>query len=176
MVNFPDIVPYMDNVRQQLMSILDTFGEDEKELRENPDGWSVTEVVEHLSKLEGLILYQLQQILNKEPIQPSEPLDKKTTDVMTILQNNGIIDKKINAPEAARPSGTISYQEALSKLNEVRNATKALIPKLAERNTNDLLFPHPSGFNMNATQWAHFIAIHETRHISQLKRIRQAHL
>ncbi|MCY9592523.1 DinB family protein [Paenibacillus chitinolyticus] len=174
MVTFKDIVPYMDNVRRQLTEVLNSFGPDEKQLREKPDGWNVTEVVEHLAKLEGMILYQLKQVVGQTPAGPSEPLDEKATDVMGILQASGIIGRKIEAPDPARPTGASSYEEALQMLDEVRAATKALIPKLAERNTNDLLFPHPAGFEMNAAQWAHFIAIHETVHVNQLKRIRAA--
>ncbi|MEF7439998.1 hypothetical protein V4V36_04150 [Paenibacillus lautus] len=51
----------------------------------------------------------------------------------------------------------------MDKLNRVRETTKQIITKLAERNTNDLHDPHPYGFELNAEQWAHFIAIHETR-------------
>lgn len=174
MVKFQDIVPYMDNVRQELMNVLNTFGPDEKELREMPEGWSVTEVVEHLGKLEGMIQYQLGQVLKQEPVKRSEPLNEKTTDVMAIIQASGIIGKKIEAPEHAKPTDQMTYEEALMKLDEVRATTKVLISRLAERNTNELLFPHPSGFEMNAAQWAHFIAIHETSHIKQLIRIREA--
>ncbi|MVO99457.1 DinB family protein [Paenibacillus lutrae] len=174
MVKFQDINPFMDKVRQDLMNVLHSFGPDEKQLREQPDGWTVTEVVEHLSKLEGIILYQLTQVVGKEPAGPSEAPEDKVTDVMEILQNNGVIGKKIDAPEPSRPTGTLSYEEALQKLEEVRAKTKAFIPKLAERNTNDLLFPHPLGFELNAAQWAHFIAIHETAHVRQLQRIREA--
>ncbi|GAB6989285.1 DinB family protein [Paenibacillus pini] len=176
MVKFQDIIPYMDNVRQQLMNVLDSFGPEEKELREKPEGWTVTEVVEHISKLEGMILYQLKNAMLTEFIGPSEPLDEKKTDVMDILKSSGIIGQKIEAPEQARPSGTISYEEAIQKLEDMRAATKAFLPKLTERNTNELLFPHPFGFELNANQWAHFIAIHESTHIRQLQRIREANL
>jgi|GEM_PF-6801055 len=59
-------------------------------------------------------------------------------------------------------------------LNRVRETTNQIITKLAERNTNDLHDPHPYGFELNAAQWAHFIAIHETLPIRQLGRIREA--
>jgi len=174
MVKFQDIVPYMDEVREKLMKALDTFGENEKGLREYPSGWSVTEVVEHLGKLEKMIQYQLKQMLDREPVLPSEAVEQKETDVSEILSTSGIIGKKINAPEQAMPSGILSYDEAIEKLNEVRDTTKQLIRKLAERNTNELRFPHPYGFELNAAQWAHFIAIHEASHIKQLGRIREA--
>lgn len=174
MVKFQDIEPYMNGVREQLMEVLRSFGPDEKELREKPDGWSVTEVVEHLGKLEGLIQYQIQQQLKKEPINPPEPLDEKITDVMDVLKQSGIIGQKIDAPAPTKPTGKLSYDEAMKKLNEVREITKEMIHKLAERNTNELLFPHPFGFEMNVAQWAHFIAIHEKTHVNQLKRIREA--
>ncbi|MWV44163.1 DinB family protein [Paenibacillus sp. HJL G12] len=174
MVKFQDIIPYMDQVRTQLMNVLNSFGPDEKELREKPEGWSVTEVVEHLGKLEGVIQYQIKQMLGKEPVLPSEPLDEKKTDVMDILKSSGIIGVKIEAPAPTRPTGTNTYEQAVEKLNEVRSATKALIPELAKRNTNELVYPHPFGFELNAAQWAHFIAIHESTHIHQLQRIREA--
>ncbi|MEC0238656.1 DinB family protein [Paenibacillus dokdonensis] len=174
MVKYQDIIPYMDQVRAQFMQVLNSFGPEEKQLREKPDGWNVTEVVEHLGKLEGVLQYQIKQMLAKEPVLPSEPLDEKKTDVMDIVKSSGIIGAKIEAPAPTRPSGTLSYEEAIEKLNEVRSATKALIPKLAERNTDELLYPHPFGFELNASQWAHFIAIHETTHIRQLQRIREA--
>ncbi|MGG3279862.1 DinB family protein [Paenibacillus solani] len=72
------------------------------------------------------------------------------------------------------PSGILPYDEAVEKLNQVRDTTKQLITKLVERNTNELRFPHPYGFELNAAQWAHFIAIHEASHIKQLGRIREA--
>ena len=34
MVQFNEIIPYMDGVRNQLLDVLDSFGPDEKELRE----------------------------------------------------------------------------------------------------------------------------------------------
>ncbi|WP_422657477.1 DinB family protein [Paenibacillus sp. EC2-1] len=174
MVKFQDIEPYMNHVREQLIEVLNSFGPNEKELREKPDGWNVTEVVEHLGLLERIIQYQIQQRIQQEPIQPSEPIDEKKTDVSDILRNSGIIGKKIDAPAEAKPTGTVSYTEAMERLNHVREATKLLILKLAERNTNDLLYPHPFGFELNVAQWAHFIAIHETAHIKQLQRIRDA--
>ncbi|WP_228468973.1 DinB family protein [Paenibacillus lautus] len=72
------------------------------------------------------------------------------------------------------PTGILSYDETMDKLNRVRETTKQIITKLDERNTNDLHDPHPYGFELNAEQWAHFIAIHETLHIRQLGRIREA--
>lgn len=173
MVKFQDIVPYMDQVRQKLTKVLESFGPDEMGLREVPNGWSVTEIVEHLGKLEIMIQYQLKQMLEREPVQPSEPLEEKVTDVSEILSSSGIIGKKIKAPEQAMPSGMLTYEEAMDKLNRVRETTKQIITKLAERNTNDLHDPHPYGFKLNAAQWAHFIAIHETLHIRQLGRIRE---
>lgn len=174
MVKFQDIVPYMDQVRQKLTKVLESFSPDDKGLREVPNGWSVTEIVEHLGKLETMIQYQLKQMLEREPVQPSEPLEEKVTDVSEILSTSGIIGKKIKAPEQAMPTGVLSYDEAMDKLNRVRETTKQIITKLAERNTNDLHDPHPYGFELNAAQWAHFIAIHETLHIRQLGRIREA--
>ncbi|NMO97648.1 DinB family protein [Paenibacillus lemnae] len=174
MVKFQDIHPFMDQVRQKLLNVLASFGADEKDLREHAGGWSVTEVVEHLGKLEGMIQYQLQRLLAQEPVMASEPLDQKVTDVQDVLQTSGIGTKKINAPEPSVPSGRLSYEEAMDQLNQVRFQTKEVIDQLENRNTNDLKFPHPSGFELNANQWAHFIAIHETRHIQQLTRIREA--
>lgn len=174
MVKFEDIVPYMDQVRAQLNQVLNSFGPEEKGIREVADGWNVTEVVEHLGKLEGVIQYQIKQMLRTDPILPSEPLDEKKTDVMDILKNSGIIGVKIEAPAPTRPTGTLTYEEALRKLDEVRAATKTLIPELVKRNTNELVYTHPFGFELNAAQWAHFIAIHESTHIRQLQRIREA--
>lgn len=174
MVQFNEIIPYMDGVRSQLFEVLDSFGPDEKGLREVEDGWSVTEIVEHLGKIEGMIQHQLKQAIAAEPILPSEPLHEKKTDVMDIVKETGLIDTKIEAPALARPSGQLSYEQAMDKLIQIRAESKKIIPKLAERNTNDLKFPHPSGFELNANQWAHFIAIHEIRHIGQLQRIRKA--
>lgn len=174
MVQFNEIIPYMDGVRSQLLEVLDSFGPDEKGLREVENGWSVTEIVEHLGKIEGMIQHQLKQALAAEPILPSEPLHEKKTDVMDIVKESGLIGTKIEAPALARPSGQLSYEQAIDKLIQIRAESKQMIPKLAERNTNDLKFPHPFGFELNANQWAHFIAIHEIRHIGQLQRIRKA--
>ena len=175
MVQFNEIIPYMDGVRNQLLEVLDSFGPNEKELKEVESGWNVTEIVEHLGKIEGMIQHQLKQALATEPIMPSEPLHEKKTDVMDIVKESGLIDKKMEAPALAKPSGQLSYDQALDQLNEIREESKKIIHQLAERNTNDLKFPHPVGFELNANQWAHFIAIHEIRHIGQLQRIRKAH-
>ncbi|WP_211747778.1 DinB family protein [Paenibacillus sp. Marseille-Q4541] len=174
MVQFSEIIPYMDGVRNQLLEVLDSFGPDEKDLREVKEGWSVTEVIDHLGKIEAMIQYQLGKALVAEPILPSEPLSEKKTDVMDIVKESGIIEKKLESPAPARPSGQLSYEQAINKLNEIRAVSKQIIHQLGERNTNDLKYPHPAGFELNANQWAHFIAYHEIRHIGQLQRIRKA--
>jgi hypothetical protein len=141
-------------------------------LRETADGWTPSEIVEHLVKVENAVVRQVRELLASAPPLPAEPAGEKTVDITEPFRERGLLGTKKKTFPSLEPTGSIPYDECLQQLADARMRLKSLLPQLASRETNSLLAPHPLGLTLNACQWVLFSAFHEWGHIHQLKRIR----
>jgi hypothetical protein len=173
-LSFSELGSFLQRKREELLKVLDEFNEEEYELRETVQGWTVTEVVEHIGKVEGLVLNQVKHMLEHAPWTPAENEAEKLVDIHELFREKGLLGTRKSSPEAALPTGLIAYPEVLIQLTELRQRLEQQLPVLADRGTNGIVAVHPLGVELNVCQWVLFSAYHEWAHIHQLKRIRAA--
>lgn len=177
MITFIELEAFIDQKRQELLTTVQQFSSHEHGAKEYPEGWSISEVIEHLVLVEQQILDTVEKMLHSHPQQPSEPIAEKTVDIIPLFRSKGLLGTKKEAPQFVRPANHLSLAEGLEKLTEVRQQLKSYLPELAERETNSIIAHHTFlAIDLNVCQWIHFAAVHEWAHIHQLNRIRKASL
>lgn len=162
-----DVFAANEEVRRRLVERVEAAGDGQARATEG--GWSVAEIVEHLSIAESGITRAIEGLLTpatdgeggQGAPQPFAPfsLDEQAE------QARG----KIEAPEFLRPTG-LPLSEGLSRLRESRGALAALRPRFESADYSRRL-PHPAFGPLNAAQWLAFIGMHEERHLRQIERI-----
>ena len=153
-----------DAVRHQLVARVD--GLNEVRANANEGGWTVAQIVEHLSIAEPRITKAIEGMLaptegdgrERKPFVPFS-LDEQAE------QARG----KIEAPEFLRPTG-LRLDEGLARLKQSRAALEALRPRFEFADYSRGL-KHPAFGMLNAAQWLAFLGMHEQRHLRQIERI-----
>ncbi|ASS67429.2 MULTISPECIES: DinB family protein [unclassified Paenibacillus] len=127
-------------------------------------GWSVMEILEHLSLLEARIVQGIQASLlapERGDLRPA-PLE--------LVKDRS---RKLQAPSQAEPSGRFhTLADALEALNGVRQSTlEALASSIGTDAMDSHGFDHPAFGPMSAKQWVELIPLHEARHLDQIREV-----
>jgi|ERR1041385_2638323 hypothetical protein len=159
-----DVFAVNDAVRRGLVARVE--GLDDARANANEGGWTVAQIVEHLSITEPRITDAINGMLAagegdsgaRKPFAPFS-LDELAE------QARG----KFEAPEFLRPTG-LPLAEGLMRLKESRAALAALRPRFESADYSRVL-KHPAFGMLNAAQWLAFLGMHEQRHLRQIERI-----
>jgi uncharacterized damage-inducible protein DinB len=185
-----DIYAANEAVRRQITERVETLSEAQQTSRPTEDCWSVAEIIEHLSMVEQSMVRLIGMLLNKAESASAEQASAQTSnDSQTTAANAGarpfkpftldelfekIRDKKLTAPEQARPSGQASLADALARLQGTRATVESFRPRLEAADLEAATYPHPAFGELNASQWLAFIGHHEARHLQQIERLLDA--
>ncbi len=158
------ILNTLNNSQTALLSVINSV--DEKQFINQPtDGWSISELVEHIIIVDNSILGSLRKV----GATPSkEEIESKFAgaELVKLVSRRNV---KVKAPEYFQPKGIFkSKQAAIDGLN----AHHATLRDFIDSTTlplNKIGFPHPLIGMINGEQWLIFMGGHSDRHVNQMK-------
>jgi len=77
---------------------------------------------------------------------------------------------KVQAPDRVQPSGNVSFEESLERLEASREAFVQMRTAMATHDLSGSRFPHPFLGELTASEWLMVAGGHEMRHIKQIER------
>ena len=158
-----DVFAANDAVRRQLLARVE--GLDEVRANASDGGWTVAQIVEHLSIAEPRITDAIEGMLA-----PAETDGQRKAFAPFSLDDQAEQARdKIEAPDFLRPTG-LPLAEGLRRLKESRAALEGLRPRFESADYSRGL-KHPAFGVLNAAQWLAFLGMHEQRHLRQVERI-----
>jgi hypothetical protein len=168
----PEIYEHIDRTRARLIAAVEGLSEEQQGYRRAPDRWSVAELVEHLSIVEGNIVRLLNKLLGKAEESGAAAKAADSFDPVSIEEFvERTRDLKLEAPESIRPTGA-SLSDSLARLSESRAALHALRPRVERADGRSLRFPHPAWGPLDLYQWLLFVGAHEDRHLAQIEALK----
>lgn len=131
------------------------------------DRWSVAEVLEHLSIVEGRVLIMLGSLI------PSAPVDTGATGGATAIDRARLQDRsnRITAPDPIQPTGRLSADEAWAALEQSRTDLLILLEAADGRDLTQITRQHPVLGPLDGYQWLAAVGGHEERHAAQILEI-----
>ena len=171
----PEIYEHIDRTRARLFDAVEGLSDEQQTFTPAPDRWSVAQLVEHLSIVEGNVVALLGKLLGKAEEagapSPSPDLFADPVSIEEFVERaRGV---KLEAPERIRPTG-LSLADSLARLKESRAALHALRPRVERADGRALRFPHPAWGPLDLYQWLLFIGAHEDRHLAQIEALKQS--
>ncbi len=139
-----------------------------------PERWSVAQLVEHLSIVEGNVATLLDKLLGKAEESNADaaaPDDFEPVSIEEFVERSRSV--KYEAPERIRPTGTLPLADSLARLRESRAALYTLRPRVERADGRAIRFPHPAWGPLDLYQWLLFVGAHEDRHLSQIEALKE---
>ncbi|MDW3647322.1 MAG: DinB family protein [Bacteroidia bacterium] len=133
----------------------------------SPDNWSAADVMEHLLKVESLIIDNLAKI-GPDPINSAMVVTLSDEEV---LKKASDIEERSQAREGSLPSGLFKKkEEAIEAFKERRSQSQKFIEE-TDANLASFSFPHPRMGLMSGGNWLVFVSGHSLKHVPQLESI-----
>jgi hypothetical protein len=171
----PEIYEHIDRTRARLFAAVEGLSEGQQTFRPAPGRWSVAELVEHLSIVEGNVAALLDKLLGKADeagaAAPAPGLFADPVSIEEFVERSRVA--KYEAPERIRPTG-LPLADSLARLKDSRAALHSLRPRVERADGRALRFPHPAWGPLDLYQWLLFVGAHEDRHLAQIEALKQA--
>ena len=168
-----EIFDDIDSTRADLLRSVEGLSAEQRDFRPSPDRWSVAEIVEHLSIVEGNVVRLLGTLMEKAGEEGAARVADAPFAPVSIEefveQSRG---QKFNAPERIRPTGA-PLADSLARLRDSRSALHSLRPRVEQTDGAALRFPHPVWGPINLYQWLLFVGAHEQRHLAQINALKE---
>lgn len=169
--NVGEIYEAIEKTRVKLKDRISQLSDEQLTKREDENGWTVAEIIEHLATVENGGLRIAQKLL-KESDRENVVWNGTFREPLSFAEKAAQIqDRKLQAPERIHPTGTVSVAESLAKMDENRQALNELRLQLEAIDVSNATFPHPFFGELNAYQWLVVVGLHERRHLAQIERI-----
>ena len=164
------IIELLDKERAALLAVVGSIPLERRIERMDPNRWSVVEVLEHVSRVDGgvtrIIANRAQEPLTATP-------EELRAAHLTEERAAWVRERKtrVQAPERVRPSGTLSMEAVLEQLANTRAALKQAYVTTDPAVLDGAIFPHPFLGPITVRGWVELAAHHDARHALQIAEI-----
>lgn len=166
-----EIFSAIEDTRARLFERAALLTPEQEEARAYAEGWSVREIIEHLSLVEKQIVRLATLMLMKaetagEKASPDGRIGPISLDRIAERASR----EKYQAPETARPTGA-PVTDSLAVMRASREALHGLRTRFEVTNLSSVSYPHPVFGPLNLYEWFVMIGVHEERHLRQIEAI-----
>jgi hypothetical protein len=163
-----EIFSSMDETRARLFERVASLSPAQKSARLNAEGWTVAEIIEHLSIVEKQIVRLATLMLTKAEAAGAMASSDGRIGPVSL---DGIAERsareKYQAPETSLPVG-LAVDDSLDVMRASREALHRLRPRFEVSNLSSVNYPHPVFGPLNLYEWLVLIGLHEDRHMRQI--------
>jgi uncharacterized damage-inducible protein DinB len=169
-----EILSYLDANQTALEHAVNEIPEAMRQLRAEPDSWSVAEIIEHLTIVERRIRKTISDKLDVERA-AGLGAETDTSPVIPTFDVSAFIDRsqRITARDELLPTANLDADAAWSALAEQRRMTRDMITAADGLALGLVTIPHARLGLLNVYQWLVFLGAHEARHTAQVREVGQ---
>ncbi|HTK37618.1 MAG TPA: DinB family protein [Pyrinomonadaceae bacterium] len=169
--SFAEVYADNDRIRERLIATVGALDDKATEKRLDEGGWSVGQIVEHISAVDEGICKICSKLLaaardKNLPGDGSVRLSPEFTERIDSLTKT-----KLEAPERVHPTGEQSVAQSLERLSANRERLSGIQHLFEAFDSTEDKFPHPHFGGLSAAEWLVLLGAHEERHLGQIDRI-----
>lgn len=166
-----DIYAANDNIHARLKETITKLNDEQLAFLPDGEKWTIAHIVEHIaivkdgmSRISAKLLAQAQSAGKQSDGKAilTENFAKKAAEAREL---------KFEAPDRVQPTGKLTVNECLAKMEESRLALEKLRPLFETVECSDYKFPHPFMGELSAHEWLALVGGHEARHLTQIEKI-----
>jgi hypothetical protein len=161
------VVESLTTDRDRLRAAVEAVPPPLRARRPSQDRWSVAEVLEHLSIVEGRVLMMLTPMIAAAPVAEGPRSGATAFDRAPLLDRGN----RITAPEQIQPTGKVTAEDAWTSLERTRRDLLRLLGTAEDRDLTRIGRVHPVLGQLDGYQWITAVGGHEHRHAKQILEI-----
>lgn len=173
-----EIYEALEDTRERLRRTLEGLDAEAETFRDAPERWTIAEIVEHLSIVEGGVARLASKVLDKVESEGGAAAPAGGGLRSPLVDFGAVAERaareKYAAPEKAVPKGGVAVADSLARLRESSDTLRALRPRMETLDLTAARFPHPAFGPLDLYQWLAVLSLHEERHRRQIEALKDS--
>ena len=167
-----ELLEHLEETRAALLDAVQHVARDRRDERPGDGRWTVGEVLDHISRVEGGYARLLRKRVTDARAKglASEP---DTSSILGSVESGPLTDRtrRLQAPEIVVPREGATVEEGLAALEGTRAAVRAALLDANGLALGTLTQDHPYFGTLNMYQWGVFLGLHDLRHAAQVREV-----
>jgi hypothetical protein len=165
-----EVLTHLDSHRATLEEAVAAVPATLRERRPAPGRWSVAEILEHLSIVEGNITQLLRAQVDAART-AGLGAERDSSPILPTMPVARLLDRSTSIAASARslPTSGLTAHGAWQALGQRRRALRDLVLGADGLALSEVIIPHPVLGPLNVYQWIVFLGAHEGRHAGQIR-------
>lgn len=170
-----EVLAYLDRARAELRRAVEGVPGALRDRPPAPGRWSVAQVLEHLSLVEGLLAQRIAAVVAEADLR-GIPRESATSSVVATYDPTRVLDRsrRAQAPDRAVPRGGLGADAAWAALEAAGARLREAIASADGLALGTVIFSHPIFGDMHLYHWIVATGGHEMRHAAQVREIGEA--
>lgn len=167
-----ELLEHLDETRAALLDAVRQVAHDRRDARAGDGRWTVGEVLDHISRVEGgfarLLTKRVSDARAKGIARETE-----SSSILGTVESGPLTDRKrrLQAPETVVPRQGATVAEGLAALEASRAAMRTAVLDANGVALGAITQQHPYFGTLNMYQWGLFLGFHDLRHAEQIREI-----
>jgi hypothetical protein len=168
------VLKRLDKVHEKLTATVAPLDEELFARQPANGGWSVAQILQHLSWVEERVIQDLEKAISRPP--------RKISFVRRFVPTSIVALRlvRVKAPQAVNPETPAEQEaaialpgknEAISNYNRARNDLKNLCVTHGNNRFRQIVFKHPFLGDIDGIATISFVGYHEQRHYKQIREV-----
>ena len=166
-----DIFSANRSVRDRLVGVLSGVKPDEATARPEGEGWSIQQIVEHLTMVEFGTVRICTKLLNEAKKQGKLSKGRVELSAVFAERTAQVATQRLEAPDRVHPTGNVSISGAFERMGANKKLFEDMRPDLERYDLSAHKFPHPYFGDITAAEWLVILGGHELRHTKQIEKL-----
>ena len=161
------VTNYLAEAHDQVLQSVRHFSAEQLDFKPEPDRWSISENVEHLTIVHNLILSHIEQVTVSLSSSKESGWKSRDDALLEEVKNRRT---PLEAPEILWPKNQLQHEELFQRFEAVRDRLREFA---ATNNAplRSLCFPHPVYGELDCHQWLLLMGAHCERHLAQIREV-----
>ncbi len=173
--NVAEIYQALDESHARFTESVAELSEGHQEFQPSPEHWSIAQIAEHVSIVEGHIAKLTGMLLHKAASEGAL-LPESDGSIAPVSIEDFVarsLKEKYQAPETAVPRGGVRIADSLDKLERAQQTFRELRPRIQTTDGARVNYPHPVFGPLNLYQWLVMVSVHLDRHARQIESLKE---
>ena len=172
-----DLIALHDQAHDTLMGLITGLSEEQWNFHEDPERWSIGEIVEHITRSEAAMLENVKGMMDQEADPEWSEKTAGKVDILKQLVPNPMPQGQggVRAPEELVPTEEWDRREGIERFYTTQGEVRAFIETMdreIKNRTTDSGIPQLGA--LNAHDYLNLLLLHVLRHSKQIEKV-QAH-
>ena len=167
-----ELLEHLEETRAALLDAVHHVARDRHDERPGEGRWTVGEVLDHVSRVEGGYARLLARRVSDARAKGLPP-ETETSSILGSVESGPLTDRtrRLAAPEIVVPREGATVDEGLAALAGSRAAVRAALVDANGLALGTLTQNHPYFGVLNMYQWGVFLGYHDLRHAAQIREV-----